>query len=373
MQSATPSPSPLPSFKLNALSLAGLLAVAACGEDPPPASEPDAGSATDAGMDAGHAMDAGAGDPVYLVAQRVRTPDSRSVLLSLLPDLEERDIDNGTAFEVSGFARVTTFGGKVFVFDSESAAITRYGVSAEGDLVEEPPSVSFAGLGITRFLPTFVFASPTRAYYLDAVGAQMVVWDPEEMALVEDFPVPEVEREGFDAGASLVLVGDEIVAPISWTNLLTRRGVATVAALVFSAEDGRLLRVDESDACAFAGGAVDGRDGAYHLVGTSAGGILDLFGEDPLPPPCAVRGQQGTGLDDAPAVDLRVLTGAPFVDAIEGAGPARLVMQVWDADVDPESLTDPFTFGELELWRFAMVDLVAETTEVVATLPLDRR
>ena len=243
------------------LGLLGLVLLAGCGEDA--VADPDLGMQPDAGT----------GDPAYLVVQRIRTPDSRTVFLSVLPDLAARDLDTASSLEVSGTSRATAFGGKVFVFDGESGIVTRYAVSDAGALVEESPSLSFATFGIVRFRTTFAFVSPTRAYYLDLVGGQMIVWDPEAMAILESIPVPETQRGEFNVvGGAIVQVGSELVAPISWDNLVTREIVPSINALVFSADTGQLLRVDESAACVVAAsGFADGDVGGGASAGVDPG------------------------------------------------------------------------------------------------------
>ncbi|MEM1414210.1 MAG: hypothetical protein AAGH15_04895 [Myxococcota bacterium] len=329
-------------------------------------------SLRDAGAPDGGAPDGGADDPTYLAVQRVRTPDSRSVLLSLLPNLDARTLDRSRALEVSGFSRATAFGGKVFVFDGESGVVTRYAVSSGRDFVEEA-RLSFASFGIVAFSTSFAFASPTRAFYFDLTTAQLLVWDPAAMAIVGAVPVPEAQRDDLTAtSGGLVQVAGEILAPVSWRNTAARELVPAVVALVFSAEDGRLLRVDESEACAISAGVVPAGDDTYYLVGDAESGIFDLFGDEPLPPPCAVPGRVGVGLDESATIDLRALTGAPYVSGALGAGVGRFVTQAYDADIDPESLTNPFTFGAMELWRFAVVDLGAGRIDIADALPLSR-
>lgn len=351
-----------------------LLGLAGCGDDD--ATPTDAGSA-DAGTDAGSpdaGSDAGADDPAYMVVQRVRTPDSRTVLLTLLSDLGARTLDGSGALEVAGLSRATAFDGKVFVFDGETGRVTRYGVTDELGFVEED-TVSFEALGIVRFRTAFHFESPERAFYLDLPSLQMVVWNPTEMSIVDTFDVPEADRDGLNrVGGELLAQGGELISPISWDDLTRREFVPSVAALVFSLDTGAFLRVIEDPRCVVTGGAfVDGE--RVYLLGDSSAGTIDIFGEDfgltePVPPPCVVRTDASGAIDPDFAVDLRALTGAAHVTDAVGLGGRRFLTRVFDESIDPETLTDPFLYFTLELWRFAVVDLDADTAEIVDELPI---
>ena len=336
----------------------------ACGD-----SDDDNGTPT---PDAGPAGDAGSvnqGGPAYLVVQRIFSGSERLVILTALPNLDQQTVDPGGGLELSGFSRAFVFNGRVYTFDGESGEVTRYAVSPEREFVREA-SFSMAGVGVVRFRSLITFINPDRAYYLDIPGEQVVVFSPSEMSITATFDVPEVNREGFDTGGgTLVQVGDEILAPVNWTDVDQGQIVPSVAALVLSATEDRLLRVVEDPRCVISGGAfVDG--GQYYLLGHSQSGFLDVFAPIDLPPPCLVRGSEGQDeLDQDFVLNLREAAGAPHMAAVVGRGDGTAVLRMFDPSVDQSILNDPQTYFGLELWIYGLLNISTGEVRVVDALP----
>ncbi|MEM9066920.1 MAG: hypothetical protein AAGE52_00400 [Myxococcota bacterium] len=329
-----------------------------CGDDSAPVG--DAG--TDVALDAAPAT-----NPAFLVVNRVRTPDSRAIFLNVLPDLEPRTIEPGNGLEVGGSSRATVYDGKVYAFESETGEVARYRVTEGLELVEDG-RFSMTGLGITRFRTQFIFLSPTRAYYVDIAGRQVVVFNPTAMEIVSTFPAVEFERGDFNISvARPVQVGDRVMIAVAWDNASDGEFVPSVAVVVLSATEDRVERIIEDDRCALAGGGFADGD-RFYAIGDSGAGGFDIFGVAPIADPCVVR-TDGETFDDF-VVDLRTVTGAPhFSDAI-GAGDGTFVTRIYDSDIDPDTLTDPFGFFNLEVWRYAIVEIETGTTSRIEDLPL---
>ncbi|MEM7437874.1 MAG: hypothetical protein AAF436_22190, partial [Myxococcota bacterium] len=133
-----------------------------------------AGGCGDGGDDHGTGGTAGSGEQ-FLVANRVRTPDSRALFMSVLPSLDAGNVDLSRAIELSGVSRARAFGGKVYSFDGESGVVTRYVV--EGDLLIDDvledggrARFSMARVGVTSFTSQIVFIDEQRAYYVDTLS-----------------------------------------------------------------------------------------------------------------------------------------------------------------------------------------------------------
>lgn len=310
--------------------------------------------------------------PAFLVVQRILTPDGRNVLLTAVPDLQAQMIDPTNAVILAGQSRALVYGGKVYGFAGEEAAVIRYGVDESFRFVEED-RFSMANLGISSFRSTILFISPNRAYYLDILEQRVIVFDPSAMAISGTFDVPEFVRPGlFTTTSPVMRIGDEVLVPLSFANGNNGQLEPSVVVVVLSAEEDRVLRVLSDDRCALSAGVVDLGDGqTYYAVGDSADGSFDIFGVQPLPPPCVLRTQVGSDrFDPSFVVDLRALTGRPHISAAIGRGDGTFLTRVYDADIDPATLTDPVGFFDLELWRFALVNPAQATVSVFDQLPL---
>ena len=335
----------------------------------------DSGSAPSGGNGSGP-------DEAFVVSQRVFTPDTRFVFLHLLSDLGPQQLDVSQGFEFSGFSRVRAFNEKVFVFESETGQVIRFGVTS--DLrIEEEARLSMANEGVTAFNDTTTFVSPTRAFYFDFSG-QLIVFDPEAMEIVETIEGPEMHREGFPGPrfSPPVRVGDELYVSLAWANVDTIDLIPALTVAVFSISEARLLRVVEDTRCAY-GHRGFAYEGAFYLVGDASEGAGNLL-SDEFPPPCLLRIREGEAQFDPDFyIDLTQATGRPFVaNGPVGIGGGRFLNMVYDSTIDPTSfdpnnVLDLVEFGTGELWRWAVFSLsdgdaaLLEGTPLSGTNPFD--
>lgn len=349
------------STRFYSLVLPAVAVASACSDDSPGDDAGPQDATADRNLD-------GATEPVYVVATRIRTPDARTVYVNLYPDLSAREIDTSAALELPGLSRIGVFDGRVFAFDGETGNVIRYAALDDLTLREEG-RFSMAGLGVVRFRTTFAFLSTTRAYYLDIPGQQMVVFNPSALEIVGTFPVPEVRRDGFDAsGGRLRRIGDEVFAPVSFSNLGTGDFVRSVSTIVIAANEDRVLRTLEDDRCVVVGGSfVD--DNQFYALGDAGAGLYDAFGPEPQPP-CLLRASIGASEFEASfMLTLAEVTGRPRVSDAVGRGDGTFLTRVFDSDVDL-SMVDPTGYYSLEVWRYAVIDVVNETASFAQDLPL---
>ena len=152
--------------------LSGLVVLAACGgEDPNGAPGPSVRT----------------GAERFLIGTQVSLPDGRLNFFNTVDALDETtEIDLNESLEVPGFARIYApdAGGYFGVGSNETLTVTRFDLDSQDRLVETD-RVSFRSSGTTFLLNQMVFISESKAYYIDTVSAQVVVWNPETME-VED-------------------------------------------------------------------------------------------------------------------------------------------------------------------------------------------
>lgn len=337
---------------------------------------------TDPGLETGPDAEADAPfDELFVASQRVFTPDGRFVLAHLLTDLGPQRLDVDEGFEFPGVSRVQAFNGKVFIFQSETGQVIRYGVTSDLGL-EEEGRFSMANEGITSFTDTNTFVSPTRSFYFDGSG-QMVVFDPEAMEIVTTIVGPDVTREGFTRPgfSQPVRVGDELYVSLAWQNFDAISLIPTLTVAVFSISEERLLRVMEDDRCGF-GFRGFAHDGAFYVVGDQRDGIGNILRD--LPPACLLRVREGEAQFDPDFyVDLTHSAGRPFLaNGPVGVGGGRFLNMVYDSPTDPATFipTDPTDAEEVvevltpfelgEIWRWAIFALPDGQMTLLADTPL---
>ncbi|MEL6339211.1 MAG: hypothetical protein AAFQ65_04840 [Myxococcota bacterium] len=260
----------------------------ACGDDDPedPARNPGQGTGD-------------AAEAPFLITNRIRTPDTRAVFLSLVDRLELGQLDISESLEVSGVSRGFAFGDFVFTADGESGFITRY-VARDGQLVADtladgsPAQVSFSNLAIDSFTSAFGFISAEKAYYIDTLSGQdqVVVWNPAEMAIISDFDVPELSREAFPSTTSsnVLVIDGFVVVALSFANLGLARSASPSATLaIFDANEDRLVRIiDDQRGVGASSSFID--NGAVYVIADGSGGVTELFStNENVPPPCLLR------------------------------------------------------------------------------------
>ncbi|MEM8608789.1 MAG: DUF4374 domain-containing protein [Myxococcota bacterium] len=309
-------------------------------------------------------------ETAFVLGSRIRTPDGRAFFVSIEPSLEATELDLSEALELSGFARVYTYQGALFTMDSESLVIQRYQVGADRSITPET-RLSMALLGFSRFRPLFAFVEPTRAYYIDPQQSQVVVWDPEEMVLIETLPIEGLLRENFDIRQTgLHIVGDRIFLPFAWTRETDFEIVPSVTVLVLDRQTGEPLGIFEDDRCVGAGGGFATENGDFYVLGDSHDGRFEVFGDNALPPPCLLRIRSGADdFDPDYYVDMKEAMGAIAVGHMHGLPNGQAVTRVLAVDIDPAIVEDPFDLTFAEIWQWVTFN-VADPSPTPLDIPL---
>jgi hypothetical protein len=139
-------------------------------------------------------------EPRYLIHSAVQTDGTRMNYFTLVDSLDQASqLDYSQSLELPGRPRLYAAQGIGFfaIGGGEAPTITRYELQ-EGRLVPGR-SISLQAQGVRQLGPQAVlFASPTKAYYKDDAQAQVIVWNPEEMAIEKVLPLPkELVKQGY--------------------------------------------------------------------------------------------------------------------------------------------------------------------------------
>ncbi|MEO0461152.1 MAG: DUF4374 domain-containing protein [Myxococcota bacterium] len=310
-------------------------------------------------------------DAAYAINQRVFTADGdRFQAINILPNLDEQELPLDQSFEFSGFSRLRVLDGKVFIFESERGEVIRYRVTPTLQL-EEENRLSFADLGIINFDTAITMDSPTRAYFVD-FDNRLVIFNPESMERVGEISFAERSREGFESArvSAPVRIGDELYVSIAWSDQTTLEYVPAATVAVFSISEERLLRVISDNRCGY-GYRGFAFDGAFYTLGEQVDGIANVLNPDLAPAPCLLRVQGGAETFDPDYyVDLSAASDRPLVTSgPNDIGGGRFLVQVYDTDTDPSSLTlNEYVLSEP--WRWSVMTLPDADTVILDGLPL---
>src|SRR5690606_7906908 len=108
------------------------------------------------------------------------------------------EIDDTKALEVPGAAKLYALPdlGWFAIGGGEAPTITRYTIDEDGALARGE-SISLSSYGVDSLWDTLYIVSPTKAYYPDRAGTQLIVWNPTEMTVTGSIALPETARDGF--------------------------------------------------------------------------------------------------------------------------------------------------------------------------------
>ena len=356
-----------------------LLVLVGCGDNNDTANNATAANNTSPDTSSPNNTTAPQQDPAYLFVNRVRTPASRTNYVSILPSLDAQTVDLDEALEITGPSRFRVYDGDVFIFEGETGEVARYDVGEDRSLTEVG-RFSMAGLGIQGFIRTSIaFISDDRAYYVDPVQAQVVVWSPERMEITTTFDIPEIERDDFPlvtVGTSEVVAGEYVVTPMSWRTQTQSDAVYETVLLVLSATEDEFFALATDDRCGVSSSGVVYEDAYYALGDYDAGAYSVLQPDENLPEPCMLRWAAGADdFDPNYELELTDVVGAPQFSGAFGAVEGKFVVRAYDADFAPSEIPDmlggnPSAYFGLELWRWAVVDLEDETATLLDDLPL---
>ncbi|WP_437961033.1 hypothetical protein WME76_16305 [Sorangium sp. So ce119] len=350
----------------NALLLTLLLpCIAACGDDASGAASggTGGGGAGGATSGTGGAPDAG---PMYALTVQVFGPDggdtqSYILVTDTLDSDQPLSLDDGVEVLGRALGVGPDGGGAVFVASDAAATVTRYDLRQDGRL-EEGDTVSFQGKGLAKigeYGSQFHFVSETKAYFFDGPTAQVVVWNPEEMAVTGDIPLESLvvpDATLTYSSAPPLRLGGDVITFGGW-----RIGpeVPSLAAVVVvdSATDEATVVTDER--CGYVRDGVEGPDGMIYVATEAYGAAVHRLNPDNAAAPCMLRFDPETRQFDP---DFHVELGALFdgdtAGSLFGGPDGKAFLRVLDESVfEIAADTHPRVLASAAAWRWASVTL----------------
>lgn len=356
---------------LYSLLLASCLA-SACGE-----TETDESGGTvrdgDGGVDEG---DVG-GDALYAVMYEIYDDeDSNSYLsiLSSLDDLEELDPSEGIEF-AGGRAFLATYDGAIFIGSPGEPLVTRYTVADDGELTETG-AISFANFGVsTGSLDAWNvnFIDEHKAYLLNFDEGNTIIWDPTEMEILGEIPVPQelVSEDGLAIeGTPGMVRGDRLYRSFNHVDY-EGYGYATEAYLaVYDTENDELLELIPRTRCPALGGLSHEDEAGNFYFGNWIWPVAGTLMYD-APENCVLRiDADGEDFNEEWSLDYGELfdgrQGAQFAYVADGEA---LVAVFNHEETSFDAETDPWEYAGRPFWYIWSVDLETNEVALIEDIP----
>jgi hypothetical protein len=312
------------------------------------------------------ATDTTLGSGRHAISTTVFQPDGQTSLLGLVDDPGVPGLfDVATAVEIGGSAALFGEDGRnVFSLgSSDSATVTRY--ELQGGQLLERGSLSLQPFGISSAFkrPELVpMISPTKAYWVDDVSAQIVVWNPDGMTVTGTISLAAAQRDGWLLELGQTAQRDGLVfISANYRDDADGEAGEALAIVVDTASDS-VVGVATDTRC---GGTLDIARGAggvlYFASNTFAASLYALGRFADYPAPCVLRIAPGEQtFDPAYHVSMLELTGGLAAGqlVIGATGRAFLLALHTDllgAPITPD--TELFAPYEAPAWRWWSVDL----------------
>jgi hypothetical protein len=310
----------------------------------------------------------------YLIGTRVWDDTSTTSYFHVVSSIERgTQVDESQAIEVPGAAKLYAVPdlGWFAIGGGEAPTITRYTLDAQGVLVKGD-SISLQSYGVDSLWDTLYIVSPTKAYYPDRAGTQLIIWNPTEMAVTGSIPLPETAREGYLAlyGYAPILRGESLLLSVGWFDWDENDSVLGETGLVrIDTETDMVAGFEVDDRCGGITQPVTTASGDTYLASSALAGAAHRLGRLPMKP-CVLRVPAGeTTLDAQYLEELDTLTGMDISGEPIPAGGNALFLRAFDeslATVADDSATYDLT-GQ-SAWRWMRWDVATNNVEAIASL-----
>ncbi|MEM7138704.1 MAG: hypothetical protein AAF500_19150 [Myxococcota bacterium] len=334
------------------------------------------GSSAESG-DTGGAGTGGAGGDVngsqwFAVTTQI-AGDAPVTLVGLVNSLgEDVTLDPATAIEAGqrGFGFGPEGEGTLFVLDGESAQITRFdidplGVPRQGEILSAQNLLQTAR-GATA--GNFAFIDSNKAYAIDPLNQQIIIWDPEAMVLIEVVDVSDAMALPEFApvlGYNTQRRGNELVIVMGYRRLTTIDYATESRIIFFDTDTDAVIDTTVVEDCALLQHTFETEDGDIYAASDVFTAIARLTGTAGGPE-CFVRVPAGAYSTDSYTLFSSRTTSAAAGSILQQSG-TRAYIRVLDEALVPEGM---LTSGELNgtpAWRWGLLDLATSDQATVLT------
>ncbi len=314
--------------------------------------------------------------PLYAVTAQILgdTPTSYVKLVSSIEDMGTATRDD--AIEIAG--RAIGFApeksGLLFTASSEGATITRW--QLDGARLNMSGAISFAAYGVTAinaYPGQFQFISETRAYFIDDVTLQLLVWNPQTLTITKAIPLKDIAKPGWSVtiGLNSTLRDADFVFTASYYKEEQEVYDSETRVVFVDTASDEIVSVVSDSRCAYLIRSFQTSSGdIYFGSDVYAAAIKHTLGPSFAASSCAVRIAKGQRSFDAQnTIDFEARAGAPAGTLIPGPDGFAYLRQLQPALV-PQGQLSPRELAAGPYWRWARISLSnTEPAELVTELP----
>lgn len=333
----------------------------------------DAGAAGDS-AGSGGGDDGSEEDAAFVLGTRVWDDTTTTSYFHVVASLAAgTEIDESRALELPGAAKLVSMPdvGWFGIHSGEAPIVTRYTLDASDRLVEGK-SMSFANYGVEGLWDTHYVVSPTKAYYADRAGKQLIIWNPSTMKVLGTIPLPETEREGYLAnyGYSPIVRGKSLLISVGWFDWEESDSILGETGLVeIDTETDSVVSVEVDDRCGGVVQPITLESGDTLLASGALAAVAHRL--DRLPTkPCALMVRKGETKFDAEYLgELGAISEFEMVGEPVPAGGNAVFLRAFDdslADVVEDGATWETT-GKVA-WRWLRWEAGSDDAETVSEL-----
>jgi len=314
--------------------------------------------------------------PAYLAATRVFTPDGTgsTTYMQVLGSIESGsrlELANATEFagpaELFSIKEIGWFG----VGDGNAPVLTRYSLSADGKL-EADQKLNLASYGVQEFFADKTYyVSPTKVYYPDPDGKQLLIINPTAMTVDGVIPLPQTGREGYTAVYAYAAVrrGDKLLFSVGWFDWTNDKILPETGLVSLDVNSNALLGFSVDARCGGITQPATVSSGDVYFASSALAGALSKLGRLSTAP-CALRIKAGEELfDPTYALALAELTGGAIAGEPVPVGGDEIFLRVLDdkrLTIKPESASWDLTGSPA--WSWARWNVVTGQVTQLASL-----
>ncbi|HTV21728.1 MAG TPA: hypothetical protein VMG12_23725 [Polyangiaceae bacterium] len=315
------------------------------------------------------------GASAFLLGTRVWDDTTTTSYFHVVPSLDAgTSVRPERALEVPGAAKLYAAYdlGWFAVGSGESPEIARYTLDDNGNLVNDA-RLSFQAYGVGSLWDTLYFVSPTKAYYPDRQGGQLIIWNPTEMRVLGSVALPETLRDGYLAlyGYAPIVRDGELLISVGWFDWDVNDAVLPeTGLLVLDTTTDAVVRFDVDSRCGGVTYPIATPSGDTYLISSALAGAAYRLGRLDSAP-CALRVAAGAErIDPSYFVDLADVTSGQLAGEPVPGPDGSVFLRVFDEAL--AAPTQPMATWELTgraawgWWQWAPTEASAQR---VASLP----
>lgn len=320
--------------------------------------------------------------PVYAILSQIFAPQSQTTYILTTNTLGAQnpplDVKNG--IEVAG--RAIGVGipelGALIIGTGDSPELRRYTLNPQGQLQTPPTVLSLVPYGIAgigEYQSQFQIISKDKAYFFDGKSAQIAVFNPSTMTLIQSVTLAGLQREGtiLTFSPRAIRSGNKLIMPVGWRSADNKQ-IPSETAVVTVDTTSNVATITTDARCGYARDATVGDDGKIYLFTDAYAAAVHRLNSGAAPKPCVLRFDPMTAAYDANyLVNPDTLTsGVVFGSAVPGPGNTALISvlneQKAQAAIKPETPARALSANPVwDWWTFNMGDTPSASAMAGAT------